>query len=252
MLSQTRQDEIVRIVNQNKSITVQELTELLNASESTIRRDIVSLDAKGFITKVFGGAISKEESQVVFEPSMKDKIHLNIYEKNEIAKFAASIIEKNDFIFLDAGSTTGCMIDYIEEKDATYVTNAILHAQKLAEKGFRVLLVGGMLKNTTESIVGGEAALNLQKYHFNKSFMGTNGVHAKHGCTTPDSNEASVKQMAIQNTEEKGCYLLVDQSKFNCTSGVKFAELSELICVATKIDEEYISKFRKTISISQC
>ncbi|MFI3237833.1 MAG: DeoR/GlpR family DNA-binding transcription regulator [Lachnospiraceae bacterium] len=228
MLTRPRQDEILRLVNTNKSASVQELTELLDASESTIRRDIIALDAQGKLTKVFGGAVALETNEPVVEPSMKEKVLLNIEQKREIAKIAANLIEQQDFVFIDAGSTTECMIDYITQMDATFVTNAISHAQKLAQKGLQVLLIGGMLKPVTEAIVGSEAVLNLQKYHFTKCFMGTNGVDELRGCTTPDIKEASIKQVVIQNTLPEHRYLLADASKFGTCSGVTFASLEEM------------------------
>ena len=74
------------------------------------------------------------------EPTVAQKVEVNKEEKCRIASYAASLIEPEDFIFLDAGTTTGYMMDYLEEKNATFVTNAVVHAQKLAEMGMKVLL----------------------------------------------------------------------------------------------------------------
>lgn len=63
------------------------------------------------------------------------------------------------------------MIDFITEKSATYVTNAVSHAQKLAAAGFRVYLIGGELKPTTEAVVGNQAILSLETLHFSKAFF---------------------------------------------------------------------------------
>ena len=104
---------------------------------------------------------------------------MNKEEKCRIASYAAGLIEPEDFIFLDAGTTTGYMMDYLEEKNATFVTNAVVHAQKLAEMGMKVLLVGGELKSSTEAIVGGQATEMIRRYHFTKGFFGTNGVTKK-------------------------------------------------------------------------
>lgn len=65
------------------------------------------------------------------------------------------------------------MIDFIKEKSATFVTNAVSHAQRLAAQGYRVYLIGGELKGTTEAVVGNQAILSLQKLHFSKAFLGT-------------------------------------------------------------------------------
>ena len=92
----------------------------------------------------------------------------------------------SDFIYLDAGTTTGFMIDHITEKSATIVTNAVVHARHLAARGFHVFLIGGELKSSTEAVVGIQAINTLRTYHFTKGFFGTNGVSRGEGLATPD------------------------------------------------------------------
>ena len=153
MLTEKRQEEIVRLVQERESITVTELRELLDASESTIRRDITALDREGKLTKVFGGAIAIPTAQMVKkELSVTQKQSLQAAEKQMIAQYAAALIEPDDCVYLDAGTTTGWMIDFIREAGATYVTNALSHAKKLSDKGFRVILIGGEPKSATDAI----------------------------------------------------------------------------------------------------
>lgn len=92
---------------------------------------------------------------------------------------------KNDFVFIDAGTTTERMIDYITESTATYVTNGFNHAKKLAKKNFTVYLVGGRIKQTTEAVIGAEAVDSILKYNFVKCYLGTNGISLSAGFTTP-------------------------------------------------------------------
>lgn len=224
MLTERRQEEIVRLVYERGSITVAELKEILGTSESTIRRDIIALDKEGRLTKVFGGAIALHQAQVVNkELSMVQKQELQTMEKQTIAKYAASLIEPDDCVYLDAGTTTGWMIEYIREEKATYVTNALSHAKRLADKGFCVILIGGEPKSSTDAIVGAEAVLNLQKYHFSKGFFGVNGVDRTSGFTTPDAKEAMVKQVAVKNTQSAHRYFLTTSAKFGEVYAVTFA-----------------------------
>ena len=116
-------------------------------------------------------------------------------------------------------------IDFIIEKSATYVTNAVSHAQKLAAAGFRVYLIGGELKPTTEAVVGNQAILSLETLHFSKAFFGTNGVSLKAGFSTPDYEEAMVKKTAIG--QAKKAYILADYSKFGNISSVTFEEFAK-------------------------
>ena len=225
MLVEKRQQMILKMLEEKKSVTVTEIKDALGISESTIRRDLTVLDSEGQLVKVFGGAIAINSNYNAKELSVSQKLRVNEEEKRRIAKNAAAMIEPTDFIYLDAGTTTGYMIDYIKQKDATFVTNAVAHAKKLAVSGFHVILVGGELKGTTEAVVGNEAILSIQNYNFTKGFFGTNGVSKRHGFTTPDPNEALVKQEAMRQTER--CYVLADSQKFGMVSSVTFGVFEE-------------------------
>ncbi|MDO4555452.1 MAG: DeoR/GlpR family DNA-binding transcription regulator [Lachnospiraceae bacterium] len=224
MLTEERQHLILKQLEEQKAVKVIELTELLGASESTIRRDLNYLDQQGKLVKVHGGATVKEQSMTAVEYDMTTKSALNLSEKQRIAQYSASLIEKDDFVYIDAGSTTEYMIDYIEQP-AEYVTNGISHARKLAMKGFRVHLLGGEYKLATEAIIGIEAVRSLSAYHFTKAFMGTNGISIVGGFSTPDTQEACVKGEAIHRAYQ--AYVLADHTKFNMDSCITFAKLKE-------------------------
>ena len=182
MLTLQRQEMILKLLKEKGSVTTQEISEKLGISESTARRDISYLDKEGKLSKVFGGAALKEQQQVTaYEYTFEQKNDLNIDEKKKIARYAALLIEKNDFVYLDAGTTTAYMIDYIEEQAVTFVTNGITHARQLAAGGFKVYLVGGELKASTEAIIGSYAMETLKNYHFTKGFFGTNAVTRENG-----------------------------------------------------------------------
>ena len=134
MLTEQRYEIILRLLAEKKSVTVTELKELLDTSESTIRRDITALDKMGKLTRVFGGAVSLENVVSAYEPTVEQKSDLNTEEKKKIARYAAGLIRSADFVFLDAGTTTGFMLDYLEHTKASFVTNAVSHARILAQK----------------------------------------------------------------------------------------------------------------------
>ncbi len=221
MLTEERYELILGLLERKGSVTLAEIKAALGVSESTIRRDLNALDAAGRLTKVFGGAVSLDGTFTGTEPSVAQKMGLQQEEKREIARFASALIQDDDFIYLDAGTTTGYMLEYLPSCRATFVTNAVSHAQRLAAAGRRVILIGGELKGTTEAVVGSQAILTIQGYHFTKGFFGTNGISKRHGFTTPDPNEALVKQTAMEQTEH--CYVLADNRKFGMVSSVTFA-----------------------------
>ena len=125
MLTEKRYEVVLNLLNEKNSVTVTEIKELLGISESTIRRDLAALDKAGKLIKIFGGAVAVDGGFTTVEPSVAQKAEINKDEKTAIARYAASLIERDDFVYLDAGTTTGQMIDFIKEKSATFVTNAI-------------------------------------------------------------------------------------------------------------------------------
>lgn len=237
MLTEKRRERILQLLKEKSSVTVAEMKELLNSSESTIRRDLTALDQEGKLVKVFGGAVLPEYSFNASELSVSQKLQVYEKEKREIARHAASLLQASDFIYLDAGTTTGYMIDYITETDLSFVTNAVDHAKRLAVAGYPVILLGGRLKGTTEAVVGSQAILSLQEFHFSKGFFGTNGLSIRHGMTTPDSSEALVKKIALRQC--KRAILLADFSKYDQVSSVTFADFEEPEIISDRIPPEY-------------
>ena len=234
MLTETRQEEILRMLEQKGSVTVQELKDVFGASESTIRRDLNVLHKKGALIKVFGGAVQTESRINTREEEVALRKEQSREEKLRIARYAASLIEPDDFIYLDAGTTTGYMIPYLTERTAMFVTNAVSHALMLAENGFRVILIGGELKAATEAIVGNEAYVNLKKYNFTKGFWGANGVNPMAGFTTPDINEAMIKECA---------------RKFHQVSPVSFGEFHAAQIITDCMPDETYANYQNLIIV---
>ena len=110
--------------------------------------------------------------------TMAAKEGLAVAQKKCIAKAAAALIAAEDFVFLDAGSTTLALIRELNGPalDARYVTSGVAHARMLAQKGCRVFLLGGLLRPETEAIIGAAALYSLQQYNFTKAFLGANAA----------------------------------------------------------------------------
>ena len=238
MLTEERLQAIEQLIKEKGSVSNIELMDELNISESTVRRDLTILDDQGRINKVRGGAMIRSDCYNSQEATMTQKKDLNIQEKTVIAKYASSLIEPGDFVFLDAGSTTELMIDHLNEKNVTFVTNAVSHAKKLSEAGYTTYILGGEFKATTEAIVGDETIDSLQKYNFTKGFFGANGIHERVGITTPDVKEAAVKKEALKHCMKK--FVLCDPSKFSQISSVKFAQMEQVKILTTMFaDDKY-------------
>ena len=241
MLTEERHSIIIDTVNRKKNVELNELCELLDTSESTVRRDLSILHDKGVLVKVGGGAIAVDDSFTSLEQNVDEKAVLFVREKEAIARYAASLIEDGDFVFIDAGTTTEKMIDFIPARQVTFVTNAFVHAKRLAQRGFKVFLPAGEIKLSTEAIIGASCVLSLDQYNFTKCFMGVNGISVTGGFSTPDPNEASVKAAVINNSHT--AYILADHSKFDKTSSVKFAYLNKCRIITDRLeDKKYLSE----------
>lgn len=247
MLTEERFAKILSILESKGSVTVQQLMTELNTSESTIRRDLTALDANGQLTKVHGGAIMKNAVYSTIDDEVVHRKEQNRKEKEKIAEYAAGLIQAGDFVYLDAGTTTEFMIDYITERRAVFVTNAIIHAKKLAEKGFTVYILGGEFKAVTEAIVGEEAVVTLEKYNFTKGFWGTNGVSLQKGFSTPELKEALVKKKSMESCQK--CYILADKSKFNQISSVTFAPFENATVITNEMTFTAFQKCKNIINL---
>lgn len=235
MLTEERLKRILEILQVNGSVTVSDLMNRLDSSESTIRRDLNLLDQEGRLQKVRGGAIPvKGDPLKTRDDEVTIRKSRNMEAKAHVARYAASLIVPGDFVYLDAGTTTECMIDFLTEHDSTFVTNAVEHARKLASLGFTVYILGGRYKNRTEAIVGEDALYSLRKYNFTKGFFGTNGITKKEGFTTPEMNEAMVKTTAMGHT--RNSFVLADRSKFGMISAVSFAKFGEAKILTDRVD----------------
>ena len=230
ILTEERFRAILNLLNEKQAVSVTELTQHLGASESTIRRDLTTLHRQGLLLKVHGGATALS-SYLSHDHDMQTKHDLNQEEKRALAAHAAGMIENGDVVFLDAGTTTGLIPDYLTATDVTFVTNGLGHARALARTGCHVIQLGGEVKPVTEAVVGATALSELSRFNFTKGFFGVNGISLKAGYTTPEINEASVKTQAMHRC--RSSYILADSSKFDTTATLTFAPLAEATILTT-------------------
>lgn len=241
MLFEERAEKILTAVDKKGSASVTELAIEIGTSESTIRRDIAALDKQGKLKKVYGGAARTSNPVFTDEYDVKTKSAMNIEQKQKIAEYAAKTINDDDFVFIDAGTTTLMMIPFIKASGAVFVTNGIAHAKALIQAGFKTYITGGQLKFTTEAIIGHDAAAYIEKYNFTKAFMGTNGIDIDRGFTTPDIDEALIKEAAINHSYIS--YILADSSKFKQISSVTFAKIEKACIITDKPSDEKFKKY---------
>lgn len=236
MLTSERRKIILESIKNSGTLKLKEMMELTDSSESTIRRDLNELERKGLLIREHGGAVLRNN----YEENIEEKTSLYQGEKEDIARYAASLVQKGDCIFLDAGSTIFHMIKYLENKDVLGVTNGINHLEELNKYNIKTYLTGGLIKFKTKALIGREAIKTLGDYNFDKCFLGVNSISIDKGYTTPDPEEAFVKSTAL-NLAEK-VYILADSTKFGKVSFAKIATLEEAIIITDKEQREYSEK----------
>lgn len=239
MLAEQRFETILQELTSSRAASVTRLCELTGASEATIRRDLTILARQGRLNKVHGGAVLTGSTFHGEEPDVTTKSLLHRDEKDSIARYAAGLINDDDVVYLDAGTTTVRMVEYLKGSGATFVTNGIACAHRMMELGLRAYMVGGYLKPGTWAVVGAGAMEELGRYNFTKAFLGINGVSVRQGYTTPDPEEAAIKRKAAEQAYLT--FVLTDSSKFEKVSAVTVLPLEKATIITEALPgSEYL------------
>lgn len=245
MFAEERRKEIIKLLKKDKRASVNDLSKKFDVSRATIRRDLSELEKNGFLRRTHGGAILSGSSKL--ETSFKEKEDKLDAEKKSIGKKAAEIIKDGDTVFIDAGTTTRHIIDYLEnKKNLTIVTHALHIINKINKDNLdcELVVIGGNFKWSTEAMIGPMAEDNLKRLRVDKSFIGSNGFNLDSAATTPDLREAKIKELALKIAGEN--FLLFDQSKWEEVYFYKFAEFGQINFIITdqieKIREEKLNE----------
>lgn len=217
--------EISEFVKEKKYASIDEIMEKFKLSRSTVRRTLIAMEEKNLLKRVRGGAEAIEEVETILPMDFQEVFNANKEDKIIIAKKAASLIQDNDVIFIDSGSTCFYMIDYIKAKEITVVTNGIMHIQKLMAKGINTYILGGYAKPEKNLIMGEDMVNKISVMNFNKAFLGTMGIDARSGFTTMMLEDGEVKKAVIKSSDK--CYILADKSKFNVRKFYTYGDFTE-------------------------
>lgn len=249
MLTEERYTQILKLLSDKKAVTVTELTELLSTSESTIRRDLNALDRMGKLNKVYGGATLISNDYSAEESDVNDRYGLYAEEKEQIAKYAATLIRDNDFVYVDAGTSTETLVDYITAEKATFVSNSYITAYKLARRGFATFVLGGRMRGIAGAVTGSGSIDSLRRYHFTLGFFGSNAIDPRAGFSTPDVEEAMTKTEAMSRC--KRCVVLADPSKFDKIMAVSFGSLNQAEIITTRLNNKQYRSLTTIREVSQ-
>lgn len=229
-MSNQRWMRILELLKDRPEITVEDLVQTLGVSQSTVRRDLRAMEDQNLLIRYHGGARPMDGKST--EHPLAIRALLNTPGKKSIARYAASLIQDHQMIYLEGGSTTFEMIPYIRAKHISVVTNGIQHALELDRRGITTFLLCGLIEPKTVNVFGKQTLALLSQMRFDTAFMGTNGIHQAEGLTVHYEYGADSKAQAIRNA--KTAYVLADCSKFNILCLHKFADLKDVTIITDK------------------
>jgi DeoR family fructose operon transcriptional repressor len=165
---------------------------------------------------------------LTLEPEYLQRAQKHPEEKRSIGEMAASLIEDNDVVFINSGTTTTQVIRYIRgDAGITVFSNNVYAALEVGEAGFKHHLIGGEFQPHSNSVAGRFAIDNLRQVYADKAILGVDGVSLKHGCTVPSNAEAEVVQQMIERTRGE-IIIVADHSKWGVVSNFQIATIDEI------------------------
>ncbi|MGA7584642.1 MAG: DNA-binding transcriptional regulator YciT [Rouxiella badensis] len=233
----TRQQQILEIVNQRKSVSVSELAQLCSVSEVTVRQDLNALESQHYLKRVHGSAVSTESD------NLDQRMQTNFLTKKLIAEFAASLVEDGESVFIEGGSTNALLARTLAERgNVTLITVSYYIANLLKDTECDVIILGGFYQKGSQSVVGPLTRSGIQQVHFSKAFIGIDGFHDSTGFTGRDMMRSDVVNAILAKSTET--IVLTDSSKFGSIQPYPLSEQYPISRVITdaELPAEYQHK----------
>lgn len=245
MLKTKRINQIQEYVQEHRTVSLDELVEVFGVSKNTIRRDVQLLVEQGDFKKVYGGVAVNHSTLISFHDR---KIRYQP-EKQKIAKLAANFVEDGDIIFVDSGTTTFEMLEFIKNKNITIITNNFdFISEAIAYDNLNILSTGGMLERSTRSFVNFKSNDIFKTYNINKAFMASTGISLTNGVTNSSPLESEIKKAAVEKCSQ--VFLLVDSYKFDKYALTTYCGLDEIdYLITNKLSNENYQQYFQTNNI---
>jgi DeoR family transcriptional regulator of aga operon len=223
---------ILKELRQAGSVLVENLSEAMDVSHATVRRDLQELEDKGLLRRTHGGAIPIEPffyEAFRNDRSFQDQVESFADEKRRIALAASELVSPGETIALTAGTTTAEVIRSLPTLGGiTVVTNTVNVAMELSKrKDIDVFVTGGHLRGDWFSLVGAEAVTAMTGVCVDVLFIGVNGIDAQRGLTCINADEVEINRTMVRQAKRK--IAVADHSKLGIAT-------KWVICPATAID----------------
>jgi DeoR/GlpR family transcriptional regulator of sugar metabolism len=203
----TRQQQIIQLVNERGNISVSELSQLTGVSEVTIRQDLNTLEREHYLRRIHGSALALDGDDV------NERLRTRFQIKKQLAEYAAAQIKDGESVFIEGGSTNALLARSLAHRsNITIITVSHFIASLLKDASCEVVVLGGLYQKNSESVVGPLTRYCISQVHFHKAFIGTDGWHKDTGFTGRNMLRTDV----IGAVLDKGCESIVlsDSSKF--------------------------------------
>jgi len=220
-----RQNSITKLLEEKKSVTTTELIQKLNVSDETIRRDLLALEKQGVLQRVHGGAMLTGNMKTYAD--LPHRIEENKKGKTELTEYAASLIDADDIIAIDVGSTAVYFAEALRDRLSalTVITNSLDVFNILQVKpNFNITLCGGSFSKEEMAFYGLITIETLKMLHVKKSFICPSAVSLAGGIS--DFNHALIEtQQQLINCGDE-VYILADSNKFETHAMYKICDIS--------------------------
>ncbi len=226
-----RSDKLLEIVNQKQKIAVNELSEMLNVSKVTIRKDLSDLEKKGLLVRKHGYAIINDPTKLNYRMAQNYDV------KQQIAQVAANLVSDQETIMVESGSTCALLVQELgkQQKHVTVITNSYFIADFVSDHpNITVFVLGGKYQAESEVVVGPIAKNVLANFHVDKLFIGMDGFDPQQGFFGRDIMRADIVEAMAQNANK--LIILSDSSKFGKASLIKLADFAQTKMVITDDD----------------
>lgn len=246
MLAEERQEQIFKLIREQKNIKTSELMEIFNVSNETIRRDLDYLEQQGCLKKVYGGAILTKK--LSWEPSYNERALINKEEKKAIGIECAKLINDNDIIFMDLGTTPLEVVKNLRDKlNLTIFTTSLYVAGFVTEQlDAKCIILGGEVRKKEKCLNGPLTELVLEHLHFDKAILLAGGIDDEIGLSDYDLNDVSVKKKVVNCVDE--AIVVCDSSKFGVKALSQVVPLKSLSVIVTdnNIDKKWKEEIIKS------
>ena len=241
-----REKQIVEAVHQYGNLSIQDISDMLGISTSSVRRDLIALNHNRFVKRVHGGVTLA--TVVNYESRWTNRTSIDIDEARAIARKAKQIIFPGDVIGISGGILcTQLAFQLRLFEDITVVTNAINVAAELVYlPGVQVRLTGGRLNQGSFELVGRALQPSLDGVRIQKFFLGTDGLSVHYGVTNHDEAEADAARIMMEHSEQT--IVLADSSKFRKTSFAQVAPLDafDLVISTDLVPSSIVDEFERS------